>query len=310
MGLHTKGFLNLGIPPDQDSMDQKPWYQRKKFDSSFPFLYEAKTFRNYPFHWHEFLEVVYVHEGRIFISIDGQTYEAHKGDIVIINIGQIHGFFDADMGTYISIFQFWLDLFDQTLPDLRDRVHQKLVFGRKTFITPEADGLIQRRLEEMLLRIRDEYFEKQEGSRLAIKARLYDFALVFLREFPALSQFPKEAAKRNYYHRKLERIFSFIHENYTEASITLEQAANVAALSKFYFARFFREQTGQTFHAYLSKVRIRRAEEYLSDKSELSITDIAYQCGFASLKTFNRLFKAYTGTSPSYYRSGTVNRAV
>jgi AraC-like DNA-binding protein len=295
------GHLNT-----EEKMDSKPWYQRKKFDSSFPFLYELKTFRNYPFHWHEFLEVAYVHEGKIFISVDGQTFEARKGDIVIINVGLIHGFFDADPGTSISIFQFWLDLFDQTLPDLRDRVYQKLVFGRKIFISPSADGDIHRRMETILFDIRAEYFGKKDGARLAIKARLYDFALVFLREFPVLPQFPKEAAKRNYYHQKLERIFSFIYENYTAASITLDRAANAAALSKFYFARFFREQTGQTFHAYLSKVRVRRAEEFLSD-SDMPITDIAYQCGFTSLKTFNRLFKAYTGTSPSNYRSGKLS---
>ena len=284
-------------------MDQKPLYQKKRVDSSFPVIYEWHDFNYYPFHWHEFVEVVLIHEGRIFISVEGHTYESKKGDIIIINVGLIHGFFDADPGTELSVFQFWLDIFDQALPDLRDRVFQKLVFSRKTFITPLVDGELQHRMEDILLAIKSEFNDEKEGSRLAIKARLFDFALLFVRDIPTLPEFPIEGEKRNFNREKLERIFSFIHKNYTDPAISLKETADVAALSKFYFTRFFREHTGQTFHAYLTKLRIRRTEEYLSE-SDMTITDIAYQCGFASLKTFNRLFKAYTGTSPSYYRSG------
>jgi AraC-like DNA-binding protein len=42
----------------------------------------------------------------------------------------------------------------------------------------------------------------------------------------------------------------------------------------------------------------------LLQETDDPITDIAYNCGFASLKTFNRLFKLYTGVSPSDYRRG------
>jgi transcriptional regulator GlxA family with amidase domain len=53
----------------------------------------------------------------------------------------------------------------------------------------------------------------------------------------------------------------------------------------------------------LSQVRINRAQEYLT-VSDLPVTEVAYLCGFASLKTFNRVFKALTGVCPSVYRSG------
>ncbi|GHT87980.1 hypothetical protein FACS1894137_15920 [Spirochaetia bacterium] len=85
----------------------------------------------------------------------------------------------------------------------------------------------------------------------------------------------------------------------------MDDAANDAALSKFHFTRFFKEQTGQSFHAYLSMVRVSHAVENLI-KTDISITDIAYQCGFSSLKTFNRVFKTYTGKSPSQYRTAAI----
>jgi AraC-like DNA-binding protein len=162
---------------------------------------------------------------------------------------------------------------------------------------------LYRRIRALLLGIREEYYGAHSGFRLAVKSKLFELTLLFLREIPKRELDAKTIVKRHYNRAILERMFSYIYDNYTTSSITLEQASEVAALSKFHFARFFKEQTGLTFHSYLSKMRITRAMEYLVE-SDQPITDIAYQCGFASLKTFNRLFKQYAGTSPSGYRSG------
>jgi AraC-like DNA-binding protein len=196
-----------------------------------------------------------------------------------------------------------MELFDQTLLDLWERTSQKLVFSRKIYFNPQSDGEIHRRLRELLLSIRSEYYAQDEGFRLAIRARLYELALIFLREIPEQKPESGELVRRNNNHRILERIFSFIHDNFCNPHITLEQAANAAALSKFYFTRFFKQQTGQTFHTYISRLRVNHAEKHLAE-SDLPIIEIAYLCGFYSLKTFNRVFKAYAGTSPSGYRNG------
>jgi AraC-like DNA-binding protein len=284
-------------------MEQRAWHQKERLDPAFPFRLWESALRSFTLHWHEFLEISYILKGTISIAVDGQSYTAQTRDMVIINSGSVHGFSDADPDISIIIFQFGLELFDQALIDLRDRVFQKLVFSRKTFVQSHEPGEMHQRLENLLLAIRQEYYNKEEGFRLAIKAKLYELALIFLREIPAKQALPREAIKRNYNQHILERVFSFIHGNVDNPGISLDQAAKAAALSKFYFTRFFKEQTGQTFHTYLSQVRINRAEEYLAE-SDLPVTDIAYLCGFASLKTFNRLFKTYTGTSPSLYRNG------
>jgi AraC-like DNA-binding protein len=106
----------------------------------------------------------------------------------------------------------------------------------------------------------------------------------------------------------MERVFSFIHSNSGNPAISLEKAASQAALSKYYFTRFFKEHTGQTFHTYLSQYRINRAKDYLAE-SDLPVTEIAYLCGFSSIKTFNRLFKTFAGVAPSTFRSGNKGMA-
>jgi AraC-like DNA-binding protein len=284
-------------------MDQKPWHQKEKLDPAFPFRLWDSSMRVFSPHWHEPLEIIYVLRGNISLSVDGQFIKTGKGDIVVINSGMVHSFFDAGPETLINIFQFGLELFDQALVDLRDRAAQKLVFDRKFFFSSGDNGDLYQKIEPLLLSIKREYFNKEEGFRLEIKSKLYELALAFLRELPARNPVPREIVKHNYNRQILERVFSFVYSNYGNPGLSLEQAARAAALSKYYFTRFFREQTGQTFHSYLSQVRINRAEEYLTG-SDLPVAEIAYLCGFASLKTFYRLFKVLTGVSPSAYRSG------
>jgi AraC-like DNA-binding protein len=283
-------------------MDQKPWHQKEKLDPTFPCRIWETSMRTFTLHWHELVEIAYIRKGRMTVSVEGHSYEAKGGDIVFINSGAIHGYSGAEAGTSIIMTQFGMGLFDQSLVDLRDRAFQKLVFERKTFVTGDADAYIHTRLEALILDLRAEYAEQREGYRLAMKARLYDLALLLLRNVPARHVKENERRKRTLRNETLERIFTFVHDNFAK-SISLGEAAEAAHLSKFYFTRFFRIQTGETFHAYLSRVRISRAAELLSD-TDLPITDIAYQSGFASLQTFNRLFRTYTGVSPSNYRSG------
>ena len=284
-------------------MSQKPWHQKEHLDPAFPFRIWDSSLRSFSFHWHELLEIVYILEGEISVSLDGRIFYARQGDIAIINSGMVHSFLNPLPGTMITIFQFGLELFDHSLIDLRDRAVQKLVFDRKLFVSCDENRELHSKLEQLLLSIRREFNEKEDGFHLAIKSKIYELALVFLREIPAGTPASKEVVKHNYNHQILERVFSFIHGNSGNPGIDLGNAAEAAALSKFYFARFFKEQTGQTFHTYLSQVRISRVKEYLSE-SDLPVTEIAYLCGFSSLKTFNRLFKTYTGVSPSTYRSG------
>jgi AraC-like DNA-binding protein len=283
-------------------MDQRPWYQKEKLDPAFPFRLWETPMRGFTLHWHELLEIAYVRAGGLVISLEGRSYEAKQGDIVFINPGAVHGFSRSSPETLIVLVQIGLELFDQSLIDLRDRVFQKLVFERKTIVTTGDDGEIHRYLEGIILEMRREFFEKEAGFRLAVKARLYDLALLLLRHVPARQVAEGEIDKRKLRNELLERIFNFVHDNYTK-HVTLDDAAAAANLSKFYFSRFFKEQTGQTFHVYLSRVRISRAEELLAG-SDLPVTEIAYRCGFSSLKTFNRLFRTFTGTSPSRYRLG------
>lgn len=78
--------------------------------------------------------------------------------------------------------------------------------------------------------------------------------------------------------------------------------AALAGFSKFHFSRLFKQYTSLTFNEYLNHRRLKAAEELLA-APDLSITEIALRSGYASLSTFNRLFKQIKHCTPTEYRA-------
>lgn len=82
----------------------------------------------------------------------------------------------------------------------------------------------------------------------------------------------------------------------------IDRLAQVSSVSVAYFAREFKKAFGLPPHRYLLTRRIERATALLRD-TDLQITDIALQTGWASLGTFGRIFRDITGASPGELRT-------
>jgi AraC-like DNA-binding protein len=96
----------------------------------------------------------------------------------------------------------------------------------------------------------------------------------------------------------------FIERNYFR-SLDISEIASQLGLSRAHFTTVFTKTTGESPYNYLTKVRIKHAKELLSTTS-LSITEIAYSVGFASIERFSEQFKKYTALSPLTYRKSTT----
>jgi AraC family transcriptional regulator len=83
--------------------------------------------------------------------------------------------------------------------------------------------------------------------------------------------------------------------------IDLERAADQVGLSPFHFLRLFANVLGVTPHQYLVRSRLRRAARLLTGDAR-SITDIAFDVGFADLSNFVRTFHRAAGVSPRRFR--------
>lgn len=83
--------------------------------------------------------------------------------------------------------------------------------------------------------------------------------------------------------------------------LDVEELASVATLSKWHFHRLFADTYGVTPAAYLSERRIERAQDLLRS-TNLSVTEVCYAVGFASLGSFSSRFRHVIGEAPSEFQ--------
>jgi AraC-like DNA-binding protein len=97
---------------------------------------------------------------------------------------------------------------------------------------------------------------------------------------------------------------AFIDANYAER-ITLADAARVAAYSRWYFSKAFKQQVGVGFCGYITDLRLRIAQQLLNS-SDLRVTDIALMAGFGDVCQFERIFRRARRQTPTQYRASTA----
>ncbi|MCE2438449.1 MAG: response regulator transcription factor [Candidatus Latescibacteria bacterium] len=97
------------------------------------------------------------------------------------------------------------------------------------------------------------------------------------------------------------RLESFLEDNYKNPELRFEDVERHFRFSRTYGYRMFKQHLGESFSVRLRKIRLAKAEEALKNTTA-SVSEIAYQCGFASLSTFSKVFKAKFGRNPTTYR--------
>jgi AraC-like DNA-binding protein len=106
--------------------------------------------------------------------------------------------------------------------------------------------------------------------------------------------------------RHLERCRKYIEENYSDEHLSLEMIADCNSISKRYLQTIF-SNIGQNVSNYITSVRLDNAAQMLRSRrfKQLSVMEIAYECGFKSPAHFTRAFKSRFDISPLEYRKRT-----
>ena len=239
-------------------------------------------------------EILYVVKGKAIQHINERIFTISKGDIVIIRSKDIHATY-SDTFTEIDVYQFGNDYFSESEKWIFSNFE---IFNEDLLIdnpicTFSAFGI---EILDMLNSIKKEYSIKGIGWEIAV----FSLYLILIRK--CMKQYPqKKVVKKTIIEAKkfLKIVFKFIDENYMD-KIYLEDAVKLTQYSIPQFSRIFKKNVGMTFFEYLNHYRIMVSLNLVSE--DMSITEIAYECGFSSVNSFIRAFKNQIGISPGKYR--------
>jgi AraC-like DNA-binding protein len=272
---------------------------------SFPFIvYRGmlpEYIDSYPLHWHEEFEIIYIQDGKGFISVQSQKYECSSGDIFLIAPKDIHSIdqqADCHMEYYNILFQFSL-LEENPNSICYQNYFLPLINHQKIFpnYVPPTSPLNQTLLHHILFLIQNRKVHDL-GCELLIKSNL--FALIhYINENTVVTN-AYEISKANIIN-KIKNVLLYLKENYS-SDTTIEQASSISGFSESHFMKIFKQITGKTFTQYLNTYRLEIAAKELINSNK-KIIDISQDVGFNSFSYFIRSFTKKYGVSPSIYRN-------
>lgn len=121
------------------------------------------------------------------------------------------------------------------------------------------------------------------------------------------SPFMMFSGQKDHEDEPVKKAQQFIEDNF-QNKITVDELAEMLALSRRNLERRFKKATSNTVIEYIQRVKIEAAKMSLESSSE-NVNEVMYKVGYSDVKAFRNTFKRITGLSPVQYRSK-YNRAV
>lgn len=260
---------------------------------------------NYEPHWHSALEIIVPMESWYDAIVCEESFHIVPGDILIIPPGELHTLMAPETGKRF-IFLFDLSCFT----GMRGFSGIQSVLSRPVYLTRTTYPNIYDDLYQILMQIKNEYFNKNEFAELTIYSLLLNMLVKLgTNHLVAINMFPNmRVYKQKEYRDKFNTIVEYIDSHYME-ELSIDDIAASIGFSKYHFSRLFKQYTNYTFCAYVTRRRIKVAEDLLA-QPDLSITEVALHSGFPSISTFNRVFKQIKGCTPSEYREKNTDSPV
>lgn len=253
-------------------------------------LYDNIENEEYPFHWHNAIEMIMPLTNGFEAICGGKDYHLNERDILIIPAGTLHSL-KARSGRRLILL-----CDNNAFSDNPSLSELYSVLSEPVLINEDFDKEFLKSMNRIMKDIYILYSNFSDVTEVYIYIKVISF-LAKIKEYQ-LSKIQYDDGGQ--YAGKLRIVLKYIEQNYMN-HITLEDLAHLAGYSTYHFSRIFKKYTNTTFINYLNRRRVKAAELLLLENG-CSITDAAMQVGFASLTTFNRVFKSITGCTPSEYK--------
>lgn len=247
-----------------------------------------------PIHWHDEMEIIYVRQGRLLVHIEEEEYILTPGQVLIVNACQLHLMVVDDMSVDYDTLLFSLELISFQADDLLERtVFRPLRNGQLIFPNRVCEQVLTAENLALLEEIVAINKQKRNLYQMETRVLLLRFLLEVLRNTTLI----KTSNTGDDIQRQM---LEYIRQHYKEG-VSLEDLSEEFHLSSKYLSRYFKEKFHLTFSEYVDHLRMSHAKELL-ENTDMSITEIALECGFSGVSFFIRRFTGKNGCSPLKWR--------
>lgn len=250
--------------------------------------------KNYPTHWHNSIEIIYVLKGSLQIKIDTDSFTLNEREVEIINSDESHEIQSLE-DNKVLIFNIDPFFFEKYYKDINN-----IFFYTNSNDAEDQNGIEYEELKTILSQMLCEYVQKLEDYDEEIEELLITLLYHLVNNFHYLTYEKEELKEKTDQLARYHRISKYIYNNYNN-NITLQEIAKKEFLSPHYLSHEIKYATGYSFTDLINLTRIEESIKLLLD-SDMSISEISDEIGFSHVRYFNKNFKYYYGCTPLQYR--------
>ncbi|WP_123052821.1 helix-turn-helix domain-containing protein [Clostridium sp. JN-1] len=265
------------------------------YPQSIPVSISCANVTEYPVHWHNSIEILYVLKGNFYITIDSDKYELVEKDVEIVNIDEAHSIHGMDKDNMILIFHIDPNFFEKYYSDI-----QNMFFYTNMTDDNGQEGEEYDELRIFLSMITCEVIQKQDNYDEEVEDILVRVLYHLINNFHYLTSSMEDIGENEEVFERYHRIIKYIFNNYND-NITLQEIAKKEFLSTHYLSHGIKNTTGYNFTDLLNLTRVDEALKLLLD-TDKTISEISEEVGFSHTRYFNKHFKIHFKCSPSQYR--------
>ena len=249
------------------------------------------------YHQHEEIQISYIEEGTGTLVVGDTINDYSKGDILVIGSFLPHVFKSEKMtgqkSKMLSLF-FTKESFGSDFFDLEE------LGSVATFFKRSENGFKVQSNKAKMTDLFNSLNEATKFDRFIILMQL--LKLLSRSKSSKLSTFIYEKQYSDLEGKRMRDIMEYTINNY-QSPISLEDISEVATMTKNAFCKYFKKRTNKTYFKFLNELRIEQACKLLMQEHEVTVAQIAEQCGFNNISNFNRQFKAIKGIQPTQFKA-------
>ena len=228
-------------------------------------------------HFHRNLELIYVVKGSIKCTVNNKERTLNAGEFGLCLPYDIHRIEPNEFSLY------WVLVFSEDF----------VRYFSKEILNKSGSDFVFRLDESTLTYIKDKLINNPSPSTYTLKSGLYAICEQYVESVKLTEKTSKEA-------EIMPLIADYILENHTHY-ISLKDLAKLLGYDYNYMSRYFKRIFNMTFTDFVNIYRLETAIRLL-EETDKTITAVALESGFQSVRNFNSFFKANTGKSPSEYK--------